>query len=135
MTTTVGFIGLGRMGSRIARNIAKGGFPLIVHNRTRSRADEFAAEVGAEVAATPAEAAAVSDVLVSMLSDDAAVGAVYDGPEGALAAMGPGKTAMDMSTVSPRSRGASATACARRAPRWWTRPCRAASPRPRARVC
>jgi 3-hydroxyisobutyrate dehydrogenase-like beta-hydroxyacid dehydrogenase len=101
MTQAVGFIGLGRMGSRIARNIAKGGFPLVVHNRTRDRAEAFAAEVGADVAGTPAEAAAASDVVVTMLSDDAAVGAVYDGPEGALSAMGPGKTAMDMSTVSP----------------------------------
>jgi 3-hydroxyisobutyrate dehydrogenase len=101
MTQTVGFIGLGRMGSRIARNIATGGFPMVVHNRTRERAEAFAAEVGADVAGTPAEAAAAADVLVTMLSDDAAVGAVYDGPDGALAAMGPGKTAMDMSTVSP----------------------------------
>jgi 3-hydroxyisobutyrate dehydrogenase-like beta-hydroxyacid dehydrogenase len=101
MTQTVGFIGLGRMGSRIARNIAQGGFPLVVHNRTRERADAFAAEVGAGVAGTPAEAAEASDVVVTMLSDDAAVGAVFDGPQGALSAMGPGKTAMDMSTVSP----------------------------------
>jgi 3-hydroxyisobutyrate dehydrogenase-like beta-hydroxyacid dehydrogenase len=101
MTQTVGFIGLGRMGTRIARNIATGGFPMVVHNRTRERAEAFAAEVGADVAGTPAEAAAAADVLVTMLSDDAAVGAVYDGPDGALAAMGPGKTAMDMSTVSP----------------------------------
>jgi 3-hydroxyisobutyrate dehydrogenase len=101
MTQTVGFIGLGRMGSRIARNIATGGFPMVVHNRTRERAEAFAAEVGADVAGTPAEAAAAADVLVTMLSDDAAVGAIYDGPGGALAAMGPGKTAMDMSTVSP----------------------------------
>ena len=101
MTETVGFIGLGRMGSRIARNIAKGGFPMVVHNRTRERADQFAAEVGADVAETPAEAAAASDILVTMLSDDAAVGSVYEGPDGALSAMGPGKTAMDMSTVSP----------------------------------
>lgn len=106
MTQTVGFIGLGRMGSRIARNIAKGGFPMIVHNRTRERAEEFAAEVGADVAATPAEAAGASDVLVTMLSDDEAVGAVYDGPDGALQRMGPGKTGVDMSTVSPAfSRG------------------------------
>ena len=81
MTQAVGFIGLGRMGSRIARNIAKGGFPLVVHNRTRDRAEAFAAEVGADVAGTPAEAAAASDVVVTMLSDDAAVGAVYDGPD------------------------------------------------------
>jgi 3-hydroxyisobutyrate dehydrogenase-like beta-hydroxyacid dehydrogenase len=101
MTQTVGFIGLGRMGSRIARNIAKSGFPMVVHNRTRERADAFAAEVGADVAGTPAEAAAASDVVVTMLSDDAAVGAVYGGGDGALSAMGPGKTAMDMSTVSP----------------------------------
>jgi len=79
---------------------------MVVHNRTRERADAFAAEVGATVAGTPAEAAAASDVLVTMLSDDAAVGAVYDGPDGALSKMGPGKTAMDMSTVSPAfSRG------------------------------
>jgi 3-hydroxyisobutyrate dehydrogenase-like beta-hydroxyacid dehydrogenase len=98
---TVGFIGLGRMGSRIARNVAGGGFPMVVHNRTRERAEAFAADVGATVADTPADAAAQADVLLTMLSDDAAVEAVYAGADGALAAMGPGKTSVDMSTVSP----------------------------------
>ena len=135
MTQTVGFIGLGRMGSRIARNIAKGGFPMVVHNRTRERAEAFAAEVGADVAGTPSEAAAASEILVTMLSDDAAVEAVYDGSDGVLSAMGPGKTAMDMSTVSPAFSRRSATACGRPVPRWWTRRCRGASRRPRARAC
>lgn len=106
MALTVGFIGLGRMGSRIARNMAKGGFPLVVYNRTRERAEAFAAGGAATVADTPAEAASQADVLITMLSDDAAVAAVYEGASGALSGMGPGKTAVDMSTVSPAfSRG------------------------------
>ena len=52
----VGFIGLGGMGSGIARNLIKAGHELTVYNRSRSRADEFVT-LGASVAATPAEAA------------------------------------------------------------------------------
>lgn len=59
----VGFIGLGNMGSAIARNLIKAGHDLTVYNRTRSRAEAFAS-LGARIAETPAEATADAEALV-----------------------------------------------------------------------
>ncbi|HSL33877.1 MAG TPA: NAD(P)-binding domain-containing protein, partial [Candidatus Limnocylindrales bacterium] len=69
--TTVALIGAGRMGSAMARSVARAGLPLVVHNRTRERAATLAAEVGGRVAETPAEAASLADVSLTMLADDA----------------------------------------------------------------
>ncbi|MGZ8571939.1 MAG: NAD(P)-dependent oxidoreductase [Actinomycetota bacterium] len=101
MTTSVAFLGLGRMGSGIARNIAAAGYPMVLYNRTTSVARDLAAEVGGEVAATPAEAAGAADVTISSLADDAAVRGVYEGPDGLTAGLRPGSIAVDMSTVDP----------------------------------
>jgi 3-hydroxyisobutyrate dehydrogenase-like beta-hydroxyacid dehydrogenase len=98
---TVAFLGLGRMGSRIARNIAQAGFPIVLFNRTPSAASELAAEVGGTVAATAAEAAAAATVTLSSLADDAAVRAVYEGPDGLIAGLRPGSVVVDMSTIDP----------------------------------
>src|SRR5437870_11676653 len=65
----VGFIGLGMMGSGMARNLIKAGHTLIVFNRTRSRAQELV-QLGATVAATPGEAAGNAEVLITMLAGD-----------------------------------------------------------------
>jgi 3-hydroxyisobutyrate dehydrogenase-like beta-hydroxyacid dehydrogenase len=100
---TVAFLGTGRMGSRVAANIARARFPLIVYNRTRTKADEVAAAVGATVAATPVEAALGADVVVSMLADAPAVEATYGGEDGALAGLGSGKVAVDMGTIGPEA--------------------------------
>src|SRR5207253_2484020 len=64
----VGFIGLGMMGSGMARNLIKAGHALVVFNRTRSRAQELA-QLGATVAATPGEAAGSAEVQITMLFD------------------------------------------------------------------
>ncbi len=48
----IGFVGLGIMGGAMARNLSKAGFALTVYNRTRAKANEFAQETGAKVAAT-----------------------------------------------------------------------------------
>ena len=101
MALTVGFLGMGRMGSRIAPNIARAGFPLIVYNRTRSQAADVAGETDASVGETPAEVARAADVVITMLADGPAVEAVYEGPDGVLAGLGPGTVAVDMSTVGP----------------------------------
>jgi hypothetical protein len=85
----VGFIGLGRMGQAIAKRILDGGFELVVYNRTRSKADELE-KAGARVAESVAEAAAGRDVVITMLTDDAALREVIDNglleslPEGAI---------------------------------------------------
>lgn len=101
VTPTVAFLGLGRMGSGIARNIAAAGYPLILFNRTISTARGLAAEIGAELAATPAEAAAAASITVSSLADDDALRAVYEGPDGLISGLAPDTLVVDMSTVDP----------------------------------
>ena len=98
---TVAFLGLGRMGSRIAKNVADAGFPIVLYNRTPSAASELAAEVGGTAAATATAAAAAAAVTLSSLADDAAVRAVYEGPDGLIAGLRPGSVAVDMSTIDP----------------------------------
>ena len=94
----VGFVGLGRMGLPMARNLVRAGHEVAAYNRTRSRAEELAGD-GARVADTPADAASGAEVVVTMLSDDAAVEAVALGPEGLLGALAPGAVHLGMSTV------------------------------------
>lgn len=97
---SVALLGLGTMGSGMAANLLKEGFPLAVWNRTRAKAEEFAAR-GARVAATPADAAHGANVVVSMLADDAASRAVWLGADGALAAANEGAVLVESSTVTP----------------------------------
>jgi 3-hydroxyisobutyrate dehydrogenase-like beta-hydroxyacid dehydrogenase len=95
----VGFIGLGNMGSAIARNLIKAGHDLTVYNRTRSHAEPFAS-LGARIAETPGEAAADAAVLITMLAHDAAVEAVIFAPGDALEALSAGAVHISMSTIS-----------------------------------
>jgi 3-hydroxyisobutyrate dehydrogenase-like beta-hydroxyacid dehydrogenase len=99
--TSVGFAGLGRMGSRMAANVAAAGFELTVWNRTRERADAFVAETGAAVTDSPAELAGKADVVVTMLADEDALRGVYEGDDGLLAGLRGSATAVEMSTVGP----------------------------------
>lgn len=102
--TLVGFAGLGRMGVPMARRIASAGHDLTVWNRTRAKADAFAADVpGVRVADTPAALAANVDVVVTMLADDAALQDFHLSPGGAVEAVAPGALVIDMSTVSPEA--------------------------------
>jgi len=95
----VSFIGLGRMGLAIARNLLSAGFEMTVYNRTRSRADELQDD-GARVAATPSEAARSAEVLITMLSDDIAVEQVVFGEGGVLGSLGRDAVHISMSTIS-----------------------------------
>lgn len=97
---SVALLGLGTMGAGMAANLLKAGFPLAVYNRSRAKAEAFAAQ-GARVAETPADAARGASVIVSMLADDAASRAVWLGRDGALAAAEKGAVLLDSSTVSP----------------------------------
>jgi 3-hydroxyisobutyrate dehydrogenase len=97
---SVALLGLGTMGSGMAANLLKAGFPLAVWNRSRAKAEAFAAQ-GARVAATPADAARGANVVVSMLADDAASRAVWLGADGALAAAEEGAVLVEASTVTP----------------------------------
>ena len=98
---TVGVVGTGRMGSAMARSTRPGWPPLVLYNRTRARADALADELGARVVATPAQAAAGADVILTMLADDAAVDDVYRGPDGLLAGARQGSVLVDLSTCRP----------------------------------
>ena len=97
----IGFMGLGRMGSLMAANVAKAGFPLSVYNRTASAAEEFVAAHGGSVAANPGELAASSDLVISMLADGDALISTYSGPGGVLEGIRPGTVAIDMGTSGP----------------------------------
>ena len=68
---SVALLGLGTMGAGMAANLLKAGFPLAVYNRTRAKAEPFAA-AGARIATTPDDAAAGASVILSMLADDTA---------------------------------------------------------------
>jgi 3-hydroxyisobutyrate dehydrogenase len=100
LSPPVGFIGLGIMGRPMAGHLLRAGHPLTVYNRTAGRADDLAA-AGARVAASPAEVAAASEVVVVMVSDTPDVEAVVAGKHGVLAGIRPGSIVVDMSTVSP----------------------------------
>lgn len=94
----VGFVGLGAMGTPMARNLLKAGHEVTVYNRTRQRAEELAHE-GAKVADRPAGAAA-GKVVITMLADDPAVEDTLLGSGNLLAAMEPGQVHVSMSTIS-----------------------------------
>jgi 3-hydroxyisobutyrate dehydrogenase-like beta-hydroxyacid dehydrogenase len=95
----VGFIGLGNMGSGMARNLIKAGHTLTVFNRTKSRAEEFRS-LGATVARTPGEAAAGAEIVITMLADDAAVEDAVLGPGRVLQSLPAGAVHISMSTIS-----------------------------------
>jgi 3-hydroxyisobutyrate dehydrogenase-like beta-hydroxyacid dehydrogenase len=97
---SVGFIGLGGMGSRMATRLLDAGYPLSIYNRSRERT-HILEQRGANVAALPATLAAGCDVVFSSVADDAAVESVMLGQGAAFAAARPGTVFVDMSTVSP----------------------------------
>lgn len=94
----VGFIGLGNMGAAMATRLVEAGFDVTVYNRSPAKAAVLA-ERGATVAATVAHACA-GDVVLSMLANDDAVGAVVEGDGGVLDALRPGATHVSASTIS-----------------------------------
>jgi 3-hydroxyisobutyrate dehydrogenase len=96
--TTIGFLGLGLMGAPMAGRLVDVGHDVAVWNRTASRAEPLG-ERGATVAATPAEAAAGRQVVITMLTDADALDAVLFGGDGAAAALDPRALLVDMSTV------------------------------------
>ena len=96
----VGFIGLGLMGSRMARNILKAGFPLTVWNRTREKMKPLL-EAGAEGADSPREVAERSHVVIDIVTDSPDVEEVLLGPQGVIHGARPGLIVIDMSTISP----------------------------------
>lgn len=96
----IGFCGTGRMGVAMVERLIDQGHRLTVWNRTEAKAKPLIAR-GARWAASPRAAAAASAVVITMLTDASAIGAVYDGADGLLAGDGKGKLFIDMSTVTP----------------------------------
>ena len=96
----VGFVGLGIMGTPMARNALKAGFPVTVTNRTLERAKSLTGD-GATVVRTPREVAERSDLVVTMVTSSPDVEAVTFGAEGIAAGAHSGLLAIDMSTISP----------------------------------
>jgi len=95
----IAFVGLGIMGSGMARRLLVNSFPLTVFNRNADKAKPFAAE-GALVAGSPREAAAQADIIISMVADDNASRSLWLGENGALASAKPGTVCIECSTVT-----------------------------------
>lgn len=113
MKQTVGLIGLGLMGKPMGRNLLKAGFPLVVWNRSKERADDLVRE-GARFAANPRETASQVDVLITIVSDPPAVEQVLWGKDGALEGLRRDSLYIDSSTVSPELARRAAAACSQR---------------------
>jgi 3-hydroxyisobutyrate dehydrogenase len=127
--TRVAFLGLGIMGSRMAANLVKGGFQLTVWNRTPSRSEQFCSEHRAELAHTPAEAAARSEIVVTMVVDGPQVEAVLLGEEGAASGAREGTLCVDCSTIGPTATREIAAKLAARGIRLLDAPVTGSSPR------
>jgi 3-hydroxyisobutyrate dehydrogenase-like beta-hydroxyacid dehydrogenase len=100
MKTAVGLIGLGLMGKPMGRNLLKAGFPLTVWNRTASKADDLVRD-GARWGGSPREVAAASDVVITIVSDPAALESVLWGTNGVFEGLRKGSVLVESSTVSP----------------------------------
>src|SRR5215212_4869231 len=100
MTGQVGFVGLGIMGRPMARNLLRAGYELVVHNRSRSKAEELGEE-GASVAENPKEVAESCEIIITMLPDSSQVEEVLAGENGVFEGVREGALLVDMSTISP----------------------------------
>jgi 3-hydroxyisobutyrate dehydrogenase len=98
----IGIAGLGRMGAAIAKRLKSVGHEVTVWNRTAAKSSEFEGE-GFVVAATPAALAAQVDAVITILTNDEAIAAVYDGQSGLLSGDVAGKLFIEMSTVQPKT--------------------------------
>jgi 3-hydroxyisobutyrate dehydrogenase len=111
----IGWIGLGNMGIPMVKNLVKAGFEVTVYNRNADKSTALAESIKVNIAASPAELAGSSDVIITMLSNDEAVKEVYQGEAGLLSApVADQFIAVDMSTVSPQNTQALAALCAER---------------------
>lgn len=98
----LGFIGLGYLGSRIARRLVAAGFPMTVYDRDYAKAVKLSA-LGAKVARDRGELASEVDVILSSLPDDSVVEAVYLGTDNVLRSARAGTRIIELSTISPET--------------------------------
>ena len=97
----IGLIGLGHMGKPMARNLHQAGAEVTVSSRSPGPVDALAGE-GLNPAANPREVAVAADIVITMVSDTAAVDQVLHGPDGVIAGLSPGKFVIDMGTTKVR---------------------------------
>lgn len=97
----IGWIGLGAMGTPMAKNLINAGYNLTVYNRTSSKSNKLV-EIGAQASDSPQKLFDETDIVFLMISDDHAVKSVFNGDEGLLKSSSKGKVIINMSTVSPQ---------------------------------
>lgn len=104
MAERIGFIGLGIMGKPMVRNLAKAGFELVVHNRSRGAVDEIVAELpGTTAAESPFDVASQAEIVITMVPDSPDVQAVVFGENGLLGAVIEKSLIIDMSSIATTS--------------------------------
>jgi 3-hydroxyisobutyrate dehydrogenase len=99
-TIKIGWIGLGKMGTPMAQQLIKAGYPLMVYNRSKAK-EETLKLMGATVASSPGLLIQQSDVMIIMVSDDPAIREIFLAKDGLLSIKTTGKIIINMSTVSP----------------------------------
>ncbi len=99
---SVGFIGLGLMGSPMAKHIHAAGFPLVVYNRSTSKTEEFK-RLGIQVVTSPKELVSLCDVIITMVTAARDVEDVLFGQHGVVTIKGKTRMVVDMSTIGPTS--------------------------------
>lgn len=109
----LGFVGLGVMGSRVAKRLLDAGHTVTGYNRTKAKA-QWLLDLGMRWAPSPRAVAEAAEITFTMVTDTNALNAVTDGPDGLLAGLSPGKIYVDMSTVSPAASRALAARVAER---------------------
>jgi 3-hydroxyisobutyrate dehydrogenase len=129
MPERIGFLGLGIMGSRMAANLARAGFPLSVWTHTPGKAEHWASEHGASACATPAEVARASDIVLSMVVDGEQVAGILLGENGAIVGAHSGLLCVDCSTIAPSDTRMIGAALGERGVRMLDAPVTGSSPR------
>ncbi len=109
-TTKIGWIGLGNMGIPMAEQLIKAGYDVTVYNRSKDK-ETALKEMGALIAETPKNLIRQTNVLVLMVSDDAAIEQIFNGPDGLFSGEISGKVIINMSTVSPAISNEMGTLC------------------------
>jgi len=117
----IGFLGLGTMGAPLANNLRRAGHVVTVWNRTASKAEPLMKK-GARAASSPRQCAAGQDIVFTCLTDEKALEAVLEGPDGVLAAMVQGDLLVDCSTAGTRAARLAGERCQARGARFLAAP-------------
>src|SRR5512147_2843170 len=102
MRMRIGFVGLGTMGEPIANNLRKAGHDLTVWNRTPAKSNHIVSK-GGKLAKTARECASGRDLVFTCVSDEQALEAVLEGPDGVLAGLAEGDLLIDLTTCGTRA--------------------------------